>query len=97
MSMIVFSDKWEEEKINKDELYREIITYEVDNERADMMAVIEHDGFVRAYNMDGDHYYYDELTDPKNYYKKEIPKDILERLVEMAERQIQIDYEETKQ
>lgn len=93
MNMIIFSDKWEEEKINNDELIREIITYMVGNERADMMAVIEHDGFVRAYNMDGNHYYYDELTEPENYLEKEIPKDILERLVEMAEMQIKIDYE----
>ena len=94
MEEILFDDKWEEQKINNDELFREIITYTVGNERADMMAVIEHDGLIRAYNMDEDHYYYDELTDPKNYYKKEIPKDILKRLIEMAECQIKTDYEQ---
>lgn len=93
--MITFLDKWEmnepQEKVNQDELFREMICYENDGKRIDMMAVIEHDGFVRAYNMDNGMYFNGE-EEPDEM----IPEDILAKVIEYAESQIQSDYEKSE-
>lgn len=81
-------------KNNADELFREMFVYKVDGERADIMAFIQHDGTVVAYNMDENHYFNEKAGEC--LYDKKIPEDIAVKLVEMAEQQIQADYENSK-
>lgn len=91
---IYLTDKWEEEKINSNEILREIICYDIKsaNKRADMMVIIENDGdgdyYVRVYNMDGD-MFYDE-----NQPSEKIPSHVLKRLMHVAEMQIRKDLTE---
>ena len=90
-SKIVLHDKYGHDKINDDEFYREVLIYKVDGKISYMMSVIEGDGYSRAYNMDSDTYF-----NPENHedYSDEIQKEVLEKLVELACKQIEIDYEE---
>lgn len=90
-SKIVLHDKYSHDKINDDEFYREVLIYKVNGKIAYMMSVIEGDGYSRAYNMDSDTYF-----NPENHedYSDEIPKEVLEKLVELACKQIESDYAE---
>ena len=88
---IILHDKYSHDKINDDEFYREVLIYKVDGKIAYMMSVIEGDGYSRAYNMDSDTYFNPEDHED---YSDEIPKDVLDELVELACKQIESDYKE---
>lgn len=74
--------------LNGGEIFRRIIVYDVDGKEADMIAVMEADGSIRAYNMDMD-CYYDKVN---QCFGEQIDKCILNKLIEMAELQCSHDY-----
>lgn len=87
---ITLDSTYPHQKINDDELFREFFVYEVGDNQAYMMAIIEGNGLVRVYNMDEDHYY-DGIGEGD--YGDEIPEPVLKKLVRLAENQIKADYE----
>ena len=89
--MITLDKKYKHEKLNDDELYREVIIYKVDNKDtkiASMMAILGNNGRSWCYNMDCDTYYNRELDD----CVEDIPKNILKQLEDLACRQVILDY-----
>lgn len=86
---IKLCDKYDTEKVNNNELYREILVYKVNDKTSYMMSVIEEDGMARAYNIDSDAYFnYENQSD----YSDIIPNNILNELENLAIQQIKNDY-----
>lgn len=90
---IILHNKFDETKVNNNELYREVLVYKVDGKIAYMMAVIEHDGLARSYNMDSDVYFnYENQED----YSDVIQENVLNELEDLAIKQIEDDYMKSK-
>ena len=82
-------------KTEGSELFREMISFSVDDKRADMLAKIYSNGEVIAYNMDNN-CYYSEDSAVHSPVGNVIPLETLEDLCRAAEKQVKNDYERIK-
>lgn len=85
-NLSIIYDSSAEIETEENELFKELITYNVEDDRADMLAKITCAGEIITYNMDNDCYFSEDDSGNK------IPKDVLGELKNLAKTQIREDF-----